>query len=130
MKDLTDIMADVADQDRGGVLELTDPLTGEPTGLKLTVVGPDSRILRRAILEMADELAELMGPDGRVSAENKEKARLNCLAKVVIGWEVVEDGKPVPFSHRAVVRLLTAARWVEAQVDAFTADRANFRRGV
>jgi hypothetical protein len=61
-----------------------------------------------------------------VTAEQREKARLNCLARCVLGWEATEDGKPVPFTHANLLRILKVL-WVQAQVDAFAADRRNFQ---
>jgi hypothetical protein len=101
--DLREVAMDAEDQDRGREFELLDPVTGEATGLKFRVAGPDSRTQRRAQLAMVDELAELAGPDGRVSAENRERARLHCLARCVLGWTIVEDGEALPF--RAVSEL-------------------------
>jgi hypothetical protein len=124
---LDDILANVADQDRGKEFELLDPVEGKPTGIRLWIVGPDSATANRARLALADELAEMADHNGRVSAENREKARLNCLARHVVRWEVEEDGKLVPFSHANVLRLLKV-HWVQEQVDAFAADRAAHRR--
>ena len=124
---LDQIISDAADQERGAVLELADPVSGEPTGIKLKIAGPDSLTQRKAALQLADELSEMAGPDGRVTAEQREAARVACLARCVLSWEIEEDGKPVPFSHGNVIRLLKAARWVQEQADSFAADRSNFR---
>ncbi len=123
---LEDILANVADQDRGKEFELVDPVTGQPTGIKLWVVGPDSETAHRARLALSDELAEMADHEGRVSADNREKARLNCLARHVTKWEVMEGGEPVPFSTKNVLRLLRV-HWVQEQVDGFAADRAAHR---
>jgi hypothetical protein len=122
--DLSSIAANVEDQDRGAWFDLLDPVDGRPTGIRFRVAGPDSDTQRRAQLRLVDELAELAGPDGRVSAEHREKARLAALARCVLGWELQEDGQPVPFSHANVLRVLRMARWIHAQVDGFAADRA------
>ena len=126
---LDDILANVRDQDKGRELELVEPFTGNPTGMKLVVVGPDSDTAHRARIRLADELAELADTDGIVSAENREKARRNCLAAHVIRWDVNEEGQPVPFTTKNLLVLLRV-QWIEAQVDAFAADRRNFRSGV
>lgn len=127
LNDLRAIALDAEDQDRGREFELRDPVTGEATGLKFRIAGPDSRTQRRAQLALFDELAELAGPDGRVAAADRAQARIRCLARCVLGWMVVEDGEPVPFSFEAVVRVLTMAKWVQVQVDAFADDRAASR---
>lgn len=127
MRDLADILHNAEDQERGREFELVDPFTGDPTGIKLRIAGPDSATQRKAQLALADELAELADEDGRVSAESRQKARLNSLARCVLGWEICEGGDPVPFSHSNVLRLLKAAAWVQAQVDVFAGDRRAFR---
>lgn len=121
---LDDILANVADQDRGREYELVDPVEGEPTGIKLWIVGPDSETAHRARLALSDELSEMADHEGRVSAENREKARLTCLARHVLRWEITEDGEPVPFNTKNVLRLLKV-HWVQEQVDAFAAHRGN-----
>lgn len=123
---LDEILANVADQDKGRELEILDPVEGKLTGIKFRVAGPDSETQHRARIALADELADMADADGRVSAEHREKARLNCLARCVLGWTIKEDGKPVPFSHANVVRVLRV-QWVQQQVDAFASDRACFR---
>ena len=64
---------------------------------------------------------------GRIEAEAREAARISCLAKCVLLMEIEEDGKPVPMSHRNVVRVLRAGTWIQSQVDAFAGDRARFK---
>ncbi len=124
---LNDILADAQDQDRGREFELTDPVTGKPTGIKVRLAGPDSATQNRARLKLSDDLADNADPDGRVSAEAREKLRIQCLAACVLGWDIEEDGQPVPFSQTHVIRLLNAATWVQAQVDDFASNRAAFR---
>ncbi|MDQ7775546.1 MAG: hypothetical protein Q4615_06360 [Paracoccus aminovorans] len=124
---LNEILADAQDQDRGRDFDLLDPVTGKPVGITLRIAGPDSATQARARLQMVDDLAEAADADGRVSAADREKARLNTLARCVLGWDVKEDGQPVPFSQAHVVRFLKAALWVQQQVDGFASDRAAFR---
>lgn len=125
---LDDILANVADQDRGKDFELADPVTGQPTGITFKVAGPDSDTQHRARLALIDELAEMADANGMVSAENREKARLNCLARCIVGWNIMEDGQPVPFNQKNALRVLKVA-WVQQQVDAFASDRAAHRGG-
>ena len=127
--DLSEIRSGVADHDKGRWFNLSDPVTGEPTGIRLKIVGPDSYVQRRAELDMTDRLAEMAGPDGRISARDRETARLETLAACVLGWSVLEDGQPVSFNTANVLRFLRLARWVEQQVDFFAGDRAAFRDG-
>jgi hypothetical protein len=127
---LNDILAEAQDQDRGRDFDLLDPVTGKATGITLRIAGPDSATQARARLQMMDDLADMADPEGRVSARDRETARINSLARCVLGWDVKEDGAAVPFTHANVVRLLRAATWVQAQIDGFASDRAAFRGGV
>jgi hypothetical protein len=123
---LDDILSNVADQDKGRELVIADPWSGQPTGIKFRIAGPDSDVHHRARIQMMDELAEAARPDGTVSAEAREAARIACLAKCVLLMEIDEDGKPVPVSHKQIIRVLRSAAWLQAQVDAFAGDRQNF----
>jgi hypothetical protein len=126
---LNDIEAFAADQDRGAWLELHHPVDGKPTGLKVLVAGPDSNTQARARLALVDDLTSATDLTGHVSAENRELCRLHNLARCVLGWDVMADGQPVPFNFAAVVRLLKAGTWVQAQIDAFADDRRRFMPG-
>ena len=124
--DLSDILANIADQDKGRECELLDPVTGQATGIKLWIVGPDSKTAHDARIAMADELMELARPDGTIAAEVRECARIHSIARLVQRWEISEGGKSLPFNQKNLLRLL-AVSWVEAQIDAFASNRAKFR---
>lgn len=120
---LSDIENNARDQERGVWCELADPWTGKPTGIRLRMAGPDSQTAARAALTLADELAAALDETGRIPAAEREAARLRALAAHVLDWEAAEDDKPVPFAFANVLRLLRAAKWVQAQVDGWAADR-------
>lgn len=124
--DLNDLFGNRDDQDAGAWFEATDPLTGKPTGLRFLVTGPDSTVQAKARLALVDELAEMADLDGRVSAEHREAARLNQLARCIIGWEVGEDGDRLTCTHVNKLRLLRAGFWLQVQIDARAASRAPF----
>lgn len=126
--DFRDIISNCIDQDNGAELVLVDPVTGEPTDMKLIIAGPDSATQRRARLAMVDELAELADEDGKVSAENREKASIAMLARAVLRWDIRLDGEALPFEHQNVVRLLSTGTWVREQVDGFAGSRRPYAR--
>lgn len=126
MLTISQIEANAEDQDRGRWCDLVDPFTGGPIGIRLLIAGPDSATQAAAQLKLADELAAELDETGRVSAVARDAARVRCLARCIIGWDAQEDGKPVPFSFANVLRLLRASKWVQAQADAFAADRRRF----
>lgn len=100
---LEDVIANAADQDRGADLDLIAPWDGKPTGMVLTIVGPDSETARKADLALVDELTDLADLDGRVTAEQRARAKLNALARRIIRWDVQEDDKPVALTHKAAL---------------------------
>ncbi len=122
---LSDVLNNATDQDKGADLELIAPWDGKPTGMVLTIVEPDSDTARRADIALVDELAEMADAEGRVTGERRAKARLNALARRVIRWDVEDEDRPVPFETRNVLRLLSIGR-VREQVDAFAGDHRNF----
>ena len=121
--DLNDILANAEDQEKGRWFELHDPVSGAPTGIKLKIAGPDSATQRRVQLAIFDEIAEVADVDGRVSAEARQRVKLNGLARCILDWEITEDGEPIPFNHKNVLRLLTAAEWIYEQADIFAGRR-------
>ncbi|MAZ27986.1 MAG: hypothetical protein CL868_13040, partial [Cytophagaceae bacterium] len=78
---LDEIRAFSADQDRGAWFDLADPVTGRATGIRLKIAGPDSETQNRARLRLADDLAERADAEGRGSAEARERARVDSLAR-------------------------------------------------
>ncbi|CZT34624.1 hypothetical protein [Rhizobium sp. 9140] len=127
--DLSDIRANISDQDKGRWLTIADPWTGQPTGIKFRVAGPDSDTQHRARIAMMDRLTELAEPDGTLSAANRESARLECLAACVLEVTAEEDGQALPSTTQTILRLLRAGTWIQQQVDAFAGNRAFFRSG-
>lgn len=123
---MSDVLNNAVDQDRGADLELIAPWDGSKTGMVLTIAGPDSTTARKSDVEMMDRLADMADDRGLVSAENRQKAAIEALAKRVLRWDVKEGDKPVPFDHAAVIVLLSV-QWVREQVDAFAGDRRNFK---
>lgn len=124
---LDEINSNLVDQDKGRWLEVVDPWDGKPTGLRLLIAGPDSETQNKARIAMMDELAAAADTEGKASFEAREKARINCLARCVINWDIAADfGLNAKFGHAAVVKVLQVA-WIQQQADAFAADRANFR---
>lgn len=124
--DLSDILNSAADQDRGSELELLNPATGEATGIKLRIAGPDSETQRRARLYMQDELIDA---GSSIDAAVREKIALRMLAACILGWEIKQDGKDLPLTTRAAMQLLGVS-WVREQVDSFAASRDQYLREV
>jgi hypothetical protein len=125
---ISEILSGAEDQDRGRWFDLLHPVTGKTTGIALHVAGPDSRRQAEALALMTDELAEAADDSGRVRGTARAVIHRQMLARCILDWKATEDGKPVPFSHEALLRLLTVA-WVKAQADAFAAARSVYFQG-
>lgn len=125
---LDDIRNFTADQERGAWFDLLDPVSGQPTGIRFKLAGPDSETQNRARLRLADDLADVADADGRVSAEARERVRIDSLARCILDWEISEGDEPLPLTHANALRVLKASHWLQAEVDAFASDRGAFRR--
>lgn len=122
--DLAHIDDLVEHQDRGADLTVVHPITGERMpDIVLTVAGPDSDTARRTRIKFSDEL---MAFRNRPPADELERMEVERLARLVVGWKVTRDGKPVEFSFTNVVRLLTSAQFIREQTESFSQNRAPY----
>ncbi|KQB14700.1 phage integrase family protein [Rhodobacter capsulatus] len=80
--DLGDVYNVQEDQGPGRWLEWLHPVTGEGTGLRVKVAGPDSLLAAHAAAQMVDDLAELADENGRVSGADRAKAQRAYLARL------------------------------------------------
>lgn len=108
------------DQQTAGIWhDIVDPATGVPIGIRLKIVGPDSKAQRRLRFALEDWLQ----PKNNYStykhrtAEEKDKKIVEFLAGTIIDWEIEENGKPIPCSEDNKIRVINAATWLRAQVD-------------
>lgn len=128
MMDLTEIYNNLADQEKGHEFELLTPETGEPTGIKMRIAGPDSQIARRARLKLVDDLADVADDYGKITAESREKARIASLAAYVLDWNLQEEGKALPCNQQNIIHILTNILWLQVQVDSFASDRLVYQK--
>lgn len=100
---------------------LPDPITNAPTEEFLMVLGFDSDVFRKALVENSRSNVEILTlPEGeQEAARNKNDVIL--LASLVTGWSFKET-----FSQEAVITLLGEAPYLERGLDKFGANRANF----
>lgn len=124
--DLSDVIKSAEAQDGGHAFELLDPVHGSPTGIKLTIAGPDSKIAKNAHAAMLKEGNRIANRKGGETAADRERVMEIFLCTVTLGWEVKEKGKPVPFSQENLLRLIRAGAWVRAQMDVFAGDRSPY----
>jgi hypothetical protein len=101
--------------------------TNKPTGLVLTIYGPDSSRAAKAVKELTALIEQEAAKEGDADVDSPEAQRRRSiiyLAKVTKGWNFppVIDGEQLSFSEENVVKLYTRYPIIEGQVR-FKADR-------
>lgn len=110
---------------KGTVVDITHPVSGEVLGIKITVAGSDSDIYRKAQRQILNK--RLAQRAVKTKAEEIENESLELLVKCTLGWEGVEEaGAPIPFSAEAARSLYKKYPWLREQVDTAIADRSLF----
>lgn len=124
--DLSDLLNATKSQETGHEFDILDPVEGRPTGLKVTIAGPDSEIMRKARIDMEKEVGRATSSRGTLSPEARERLMTDFLFAVTLDWKIVEGGKPLPFNRENFDRLLSAGTWLRAQLDTFAGDRSPY----
>ena len=114
--------------ERGACLEVLDPLSGEGTGVSITLAGADSSIYRNA----SSALVRRRLKNGSRTAFDPDKVReegIEILAACTLSWKgVVVDGKTLPCTRENAVMLYSRFPWLREQAESFIADRAAYFR--
>lgn len=126
----------VAACDKGAKIELRHPVTNEPLGVFITVLGRDSQAfrdhMRTAINDRLrrESVAKRRGrePD-LMTVEVGEAEAIDLLVVCTVGWEgVTYKGQPLEFSVPNAKTLYADLPWVRSQVDAAIGDLENFMK--
>lgn len=132
--------------DNGTEIELLHPVTKEPVGIFISVVGRHSEVYakqrRKIELEQIEATKKLKDKDKLASMLDSEETKrrgVNLLAACVTGWRVVGDdgkesktlhfdGQEHPFTTAAAVSVLSSRKWswVYDQIDRAVHDDALF----
>ena len=111
--------------EEGAELLVAHPTTGEDLGIKITLIGTDSKTFRdisktRATMALKKKSRE-------IDLDQNEQDSIELLARCTKGWSgITENGKDIPFGHENAVELYTKYLWLREQIDRFMADRSNF----
>ena len=108
-------------QDAGRWVDILHPVTGEPTGIRFKIAGPDSRRQRDARYEVAARRAS-----GAVTASRLQAQAVAFMAACILDWKVIENGEPIPFARHQVERVLNASPIIADQLDRALSDRVAF----
>lgn len=131
--DLSGLEALVQSQEAGIEITIFNE-KGEPIGLKIGVVGPDSERMQKAMREVAAEFAKAAAERdnlGEAAADEAESRLIAILAKSTTHWspDPKIGGQVIPFSEENVRNLYTRFKIIRDQVEAKAARRASFTKG-
>ncbi|MBY2986370.1 hypothetical protein [Rhizobium leguminosarum] len=113
-------------QEEGIAVEIAGP-DNKPSGLLITICGPDSTRALAASLALQKEIEQEAAKEGNADIDSPEAQRrrqVSYLAKITKGWNKppMVDGEKLAFSEENAVRLYTKYPIIENQVR-FKADR-------
>lgn len=128
MTDLANLSKIYDRQDEGAELDILHPVTGEPIGLKVTVLGYKGEKMQAVQKAAANE--RLRNPQRFRSAVVIETHTHEQIAAAVAGWTWAEGvtlkGERPEATKENVLALMKSLPFVVDQVDAFAANMANF----
>lgn len=117
---LTDLLPKVAK------LKVLHPISKEPLGLTLHVVGHDSKQFRDTYREI------LKSTQGKKEADllELEKSNLRLVAACIVGWDAEAEEAFGPFSTARALEIVAMDElsFIKEQVEAFISERSNFFR--
>lgn len=123
--------------EKGFELELRHPVTNEPLGVFIGVVGSESEAFQQHVRKKANErlrkqfTAQRKGGDDAPTIEQAESDAIDLLVACTTSWRTGDEptikhsGKSLEFNETNV-RFLYAERWIRAQVDEAVGDLGNF----
>lgn len=108
--------------DKGVEAEVPDPITGEPSGAFLTLLGADSKVFQAAY----EEILSRNKAHGKNTLTNDDQIEL--YSRLTIGWRGWEedDGKEAKFSQEAARKRYAELPYLCLFVGTFIATRRNY----
>lgn len=112
-------------------IEIRHPITDEPLGVFISVLGRDSDIYQRKVRALAnDAIDRQRRGKGPKKLDEAEDDNIAALAAVTTGWRnVVLHGEELAFSVANARKLYTAVKPIREQVQEAVNDLENFLRG-
>jgi len=111
-------------------IQLSRPASQEKLPIWLTLMSADDARLKRYQRQLLDKQAERQRRGKIFSAEEKEKALIELLARTITGWrwEAHYKGEVPEFSHRKAVEILSDENipWFFEQVNEAVGDTERF----
>lgn len=116
-------------QEAGIPVAIKHPVTGEPTGIVITVASYESERVKKVAREMGNKalLDQRRNPRKGETVEAIEDRTFAIAIAAIVDWEGIEQkGKPLAFSRENARMLLEKLPWVAEQIDQAAGDRTAF----
>lgn len=115
----------------GAVIEILHPITEQPVGVQIVILGADSDAYQTALRQQQDSRMRRLQRRNALSLtlEEIEESQLDLLVACVKDWSgVVMAGKELACTPENVREVLAhpGLRWIREQIDRAIGDRANF----
>ncbi len=119
----------------GTAVDILHPVTKEPLGFSITVLGSDGAAFKKISIEQARRRLAKMEKNGgfkpsAVSQEEREEDAVELLAACTTSWTKFNlEGANPSFNFDNAVALYSRFPWLREQVDQAIGNRANFIKG-
>lgn len=129
--DLSGLESLIQSQEEGIEIEILNE-RGEPIGLKIGFVGPDSDRMQKAMRDVTAEFAKAAAERGSLeaSADDGDARMIAILAKATTHWTPNPKigGQVIPFSEENVRNLYSKFRIIREQVEVRAVRRSSFTK--
>lgn len=112
----------------GFEVRITDPKTGEKTGMRIRVLGADSDAYQRKVREIRKRMLEQLRTQNRteLSAEEERDVDVETLVEVTTSWNAQLNGQPLECTPANVRMVYTEWPCIREEVRLAIHNRANF----
>ena len=127
MIDLSKLDTSKASED-GVWCDIENPATGDQTGIRIKVLGMDSKAYKDQTRKVQDRnLKKGFRGMKNLKSETLENNRIELICVCTIDWENIQyNGESVPCDFENKRWLYKEYPWIFDQVDEFIGDRGNF----
>jgi len=130
MTDLASLDTNKASEE-GVWVEIENPANGEFTGIRIKVLGMDSKVYQDQTRKVQDRnLKKGFRGMKNLKTETLDNNKIELICDCTTEWEAVEyNGEPLECNAENKRWLYKTFRWIFDQVDEFMGDRGNFLEG-
>lgn len=114
-------------------LEITHPKTGEPIGLRVEILPPDSEIVRSRVRAIRDARQHKERRGIVVTASEQERISIDLCVTAVVDWQWTKpideanyNGEQPSFAKSTLAEMLKTLEWMRRQIDDHLGDEKNF----